>query len=743
MRTSKVILTSSLIGLAACGEVDPIVEGPAASEPLDEAPGSAEPTTAEPATETRGELQRAHVTRLELLREPGPAYLNERIPIVLGITAESVESSAVAVERLPVVVSFVDPEHPDDDGLGCSSNALDLEVVGDGTEHTYEAHVWPVTECVSLVDRTVALRVDIDPAAEDRRLDSPLITSRERAEDEVNRACRGPSPGCIHELTLLVSDPGPDGRPIVDVELVDLSADSSVALLPLDSTVRPDQVEGSPETLQPSLQALLTLVLNGREPDQAPVDPSTLPPELEASAPGIAEDLRFGLSPEEVERLDDLPGLLRVRYAISPRSDGQTFLPLTIGTEEGRVDEAIVTKLRPGTEHILTHDLYLEGSALDAVIDGGRWLEEDDFLVRGCIVTDFPQIHGAPVEGECQTIEVVLIEERTEDASLTTSLSFDGGFDRGFGGRRMRVGAEFETRNRLTESGLSAHAEGKINLRGRIAGRSYDVALVRGFGTTESPASSDGSVNLGLTMFGVRLFSHDESGSALRFEQPIRLSRSFLVKELSFGFGPVRIKFELHAGGGIGIDASGSLALNRGESVCRPHLPAGSPVQRQVPSRRSTRRTPRSRDRGSAPAPAPPPLPPPTETSPEDEIARCMVLETEVAPGFNLSASAFGGVDIRIAKAGLSANLILAQTELPLQSQLSWGQDVQGRTLVHASTFFDLEFQPLLGDISIVGRLGFRRFSVSKSVTLVSFETRKFTRRLLSRGMRAAEFIGE
>ncbi len=720
MNVRNQILLLASVGLAACGSTDEDAGAPA--------------------------LEQVRITRLELARPAGPIYLNERLPLTLGITAVAADPTAAAT--LPVVVSFVDASDPDNGDLGCSSNGLDLELVGDGTERAFETYVWPVTECATIVGRRVALKIEIDPAADDeaRPLGVPLVTSAERAADAVNRDCRGAEPGCVIELDLEFSPTGLEGKDLVHVEFADFAPDSSVMLFPPAPELFGGDIDAAEVPPVPSLAVRTALLLNGRDPYAAPVDPARIPEDLREAAPDLAEGLRFGLPPDQVGTLDDLPAPLRVRYAFSAASDQRTWEPLAVGAEDGRVAEAVITELTPGTANVLAHELYMEETARAALFDENRWLGEELFTVRACLVADFEQLRGAP--GECRTVDVVLVADSAPESGAA-SLSFDKDERGKFGNDRISVESSFLTRNRLDiASGVSVHGEGRVTLSGKI-GRSFSVDLVAAHATARGPATGDAGADMALRLFGITVDSFEQSGAALGYAEEIRVSRSRKVVDARFMFGPIPLNFDLHAGGAVGIAAQGTFNLAQGEAACRPRLPGASPELVAARERLQARRAELEAELERAPPQSRALLQQVLDQMVGElndlpavsDLSSCAGLDARVSPFFNLSANAFGGINIRIAKAGVEIDLTLLRVDFPLDGQLSFGRDVAGQFLVHARTQFGIELRPLDGDVKLVGEIGFRRFKRRRTVTIVSFSAGVLRKDLLDRSMPAAEVL--
>ncbi|MEM6863140.1 MAG: hypothetical protein AAF627_20555 [Myxococcota bacterium] len=678
------------------------------------------------AGEEAARLRTVQVTRLELDKPEWPVFLNERIPVVLGLTAESEVPGTEAIESVPLLISFVDAQEPENEDLICSPNAFDLELVGDGVERLFEVAIWPISECGALAGRPVALMVEVDPTNEARSLSPPLVLTQSQASEPRNAACLGPEPGCVHELQIDIGPSGPDGRGQHDVIYVELSSDSSVGLIPRDPETLSDSNPQAPEDPQPTILVESRLLMNGRHPYESAVDPNLLPDDLVADLPDLEEDLRFGRAPGELDTLEDLPGEVRIRYALSAVSDQQLWLPFTIGTEDGRTDEVRISELTPGVPNDVSHELFLEEESLAAVSSGGLWENEDRFIVRGCFEADFAQLRPAPEAGECRSLEIVLVQDDGTVEGGALALGFEQVRRFSYGSRRIRAEAEFATRNTLNPSKISAVGEAELRLKGRI-GRRFNVQLFRAAGSLEAgldvepeipddeerdPARDereddldrfpDGLQELEVRVFGIDVLSKRSEGEEIEEDDPFTIKRSQRVFTGRFGFGPIGLTFDFHAGGEAGLNAEANLGFFDGEELCRPSLPAavGAP-----------------------------------------EIEQCVTLTARVEPFVALTAEAFGGIRTRIVRAGVVVELVLARFGLPLDSGLALGLDTQNRSLVHAGVIQRLTFQPLEGALKLVGRIRFFRRSRSRSVTIVSFRTRELSRTLFSRQMDEAEVL--
>lgn len=673
-------------------------------------------------------LDSVEVVSLEMQRADGPAFLNERIPVKLTVKGASADANNPATELVPVMLSFVDADRPDDESVGCASASVIVEVPGNGEPTTVDAVAWPTTQCSSLVGKSVVLKAEVVPAGEQQLSVSKVFDQA---------------------VTL-------ESSSLVDIEFAALDSESSVAVFPAVNVAGEDIDGAAAEDLESSLTVKTNLVLNGRDPYVAPVDADRIPEELKQSAPGIEEDLRFGR--DDVGQLDDLPGTLTLRYEISAANDGETWMPMTIGTPEGRVPTVEVSELRPGLPNVLSHDLFLEAEAREAITDENRWMGEENYLVRGCFVTDFEQFRGeSGPDGRCQSIPVVLTVNDGETESGVSSLNFDGGRESSFGNSRIGLEAVLQTRNAMNTSGVFSDTEARLTLKGKI-GRSYSFNLVRGFSTIDAPLQGDKSVDMGLTLLGANVASFNrEVADALSVEKDFSFSRSKRIVRATFGFGPVGVSFDLHGGGRVGLEASGQARLGLSEADCRPHLPAATSGQIQNRDEQIARIEAKLAQVDQRTRSLPPflrklfrrilkaqllgRLRELGDLAPAVDLSRCVVLEASAGPSANLTATAFGGIDIKIAKAGIEADLDLAKLALPAEAKLALGQDLDNQLLVFGEAGLNLDFTPLSGRLALVGRVGFRRFSRSKSVTIVRFSTKTIRTNLLNRSMKAAEVI--
>jgi len=684
-------------------------------------------------------LDSVAITRVELGRDLDPAYLNERIPITIGITASSAIPGEEPTESVPLVVTFVDPQNPDE--AGCSSNGMLFDLVGDDTEHEYKGFIWPPSNCSDLTGGVVTLQIELDPSSE-HPLIEPLVLSQERASDPANAACLGPAPGCVQEFRLEVAkDSG------ADVEFAGLDSESSVGVIPFLAL----PTDGEPEPAAPILVAQNLLVFNGRDPYESPIDPDTIPEDL-LEEPGIVEDLRFGRAPDEVETIDDLPGSLTLEYSITAAADGETWLPLRIGEGDTIVDEAIITELLPGTGNVIAHDLYLEGAAYDAVLDPDQWLGEEAFVVRSCFTTDFTQFRGVPGEAKCRTLDVLLVPQGGVESGAE-SFGFSKELNSSHGNSRIKLESGFATSNEVGLDGVFSDTEANLTVKGKI-GKSFTLDLVRANATLDAPLVGQRSVDVGLRLFNDDVFTFTEEASGITVSEDVVFSKSLNIVKAKFMFGPVPVSFDLDAGGSIGILAEASASFLQGEPACRPHLPlatADTLEQRDDQAEivanvealieAISNETLRALIRKILLGKLTDQLSGNSFDTGEVDLSECIALDVSVGPTMNLTASAFGGINVVVARAGVQLDLVIAQVDLPLTGKLSLGRNDDSQLVAFASTDLDLIFQPLSGDLKLVGKVKVGPFKRSKSVSIVKFRVKPIEKNLLHRSTLAAEIL--
>ncbi|MCB9615228.1 MAG: hypothetical protein H6722_22555 [Sandaracinus sp.] len=625
-----------------------------------------------------------------------PVYVNNRVPIEFGITATGptgAETRDVAVSFSFVEAEPLDPANP----VECGSSATVLEIVGDGEEHVFYGYVWPTTVCAELAGRPANLRVDFDGGDEAEDLPSglehPSVLFRESEQNAApNRACRktadpsaaDPGRGCVYVVDLQPTPENEDGA-LIDVRYSDFVPSSSVAVLP---DVAPDA-----EPL-PSLLVESTLVVNGRDPYVAAVAPGDVPPELEEDLPGITDELLFGASPDDLDAFTALPGRAVLRFELAPVGD-EGFLPLTVGTDAGRVDEVVIEELLPGTPNTFAHELFAEGDTRAALDEGGAWAGVSDFTLRACFEADFAQAgnEGDGDASDCRTSTIVLVREPPR-ASAASSIGFDAEISRSVGGDRLNLSTTLFTQNSLDRTGASSRIEGNVSIGGQL-GRSFSIDVARAFGQANlgvEPGSS--GYEVGVDAFLDRIYTFAENSSdEIVHEEEFSAARSFAFPGLGFGFGPVRVGFSFELGGEVSLGTVDALELSVDPDTCA-EIVGG-----------------------------------------EDTLEVCGAISRTVTPGFAFTAAIEGGVDIRIARAGVRAELRIVDTAFPLRAALGFGIGSDGDFSVIGSANWQLELTLIQGTVAIVGRVGIRRFSRSLRVNLFSFSTPTITRTLLDETM--------
>lgn len=366
---------------SACGgsgPSEPDVDEPDVEEPDVEVP---RPATCPNSADNGVCLTKVRLTYLSPRYDLSkPVFVNNRVPLEFGITSTSLDPAAPATRNVAVSFSFIEanPANPAEP-IECASSALDVALVGNGQEQLFNGFIWPTTLCGALVGKAVNLRVTFDGDEPGTGIDYPAVTFTEAARGAgPNQACRSVadplSPdlnrGCVYNVDIQPT-PNDGTGSLIDVRYEAMEPGSSVAILPY---VDPAATE---EVLAPSLVVESTLVVNGRDPYISGVAPEDVPPELEASAPGITEDLRFGLEPSEIGALTAMPARATLRYELAPAGDESGWLPLTVGdpdSETGRVGEIVIGQLLPGTQNTFAHELFAEGQTRAALNEGERGL---------------------------------------------------------------------------------------------------------------------------------------------------------------------------------------------------------------------------------------------------------------------------------------------------------------------------------------------------------------------------------
>ncbi len=640
-----------------------------------------------------------------------PVHVNNRVPITFGITAENLEPADSGPRNVAVAFSFVEANPADPDNpMVCGSSAIDVEVPGDGSEVIVDAFIWPTTVCAQLASQNaeVNLQVDFDGGPEVAAeiasdVDAPSVTFSEALRDEpLNQLCRSslegdPGLGCVYAINLQPTPTGAEGA-LIDVRY-GLSASSSVAIVPFEPSE--DIGVDGPADVDPSLVVQSSFVVNGRDPYYSAVDPSLIPPELIAAVPTIEEDLQFGLDDASLAALSTLPGMAEVSYTLRAASDPDTELPLSIRDPADptlRITEIPIARVVPGTANDVVHELFIDGATLDAVSPGGVWADESDFVVRGCFAAEFPQggNEGDTQLDDCRELEVVLVHE-APPSSGASSRSFDKSFERSLGNDRIQIDSTMSTQNRLDLSGASSRSEGEIALRGQL-GKSFELTLARAFGNASLNVDpTQTAYELGIDVFNQTVYSVSEQAATIVHSDDFSVAKSFTIGQLGFGFGPVSIGFKIGVGGTVGFATEDTLEVLSDGEACQELLQSS------------------------------------------DSINVCGRMTRVASPSFGMTGTVEGGIDIKLVKAGVAADLRFITTSFPLDVTLGWGLTDDERLLVRGDAIWDMNLEPLSGDVYIVGKVGFRRFAKTLKVNLFSFSSPTITTRLLSQSMAASE----
>ena len=110
-------------------------------------------------------------------------------------------------------------------------------------------------------------------------------------------------------------------------------------------------------------------------------------------------------------------------------------------------------------------------------------------------------------------------------------------------------------------------------------------------------------------------------------------------------------------------------------------------------------------------------------------------------PFFGLTGDVEGGINLKVVKAAVAAELRFITTSFPLDTTLGWGQNADDQLVVRGDATWDVTLEPLAGDVFIIGKVGFRRFAKTLKVNLFSFASPSFTSNLLSLSMGEFEVL--
>ncbi|MCA9641215.1 MAG: hypothetical protein H6718_04475 [Polyangiaceae bacterium] len=670
------------------------------------------PCSGDACGQTTSELRNVHLSHLGVKYDLSqPVFINNRIPVSFGVTADSVDPASPATQIVAVSFLFVeanpaDPANP----RSCGSSAAVVELTGDGKEQLVDGFIWPSNDCEELAGAQVNLGVMFDAGADGEEIydgvDAPtVIFSAENAKADANQACRSalesdaadPGRGCVYQLDLQPTPTDANGA-LIDVRYL-LSSKSSVALVPFTQTenIGPN----GPPDLEPSLVVESSFVVNGRDPYISPLtEGEVIPADLIAAEPGIQEDLKFGLSEAALAALGQLPGSATVHYTLRTAADENTTLPLTVNDPEStgagtRVAEVSVKKVVPGTARTVVHELFIEGETLAAVSAGGVWENETDFVVTGCFDGDFPQQGNQGDAGlaDCKDIPIQLVRE-TSPASAASAITFAKGFGQKLGSDRIGIEASMSTDSKLDRTGASSNNEGSVVLKGKL-GKSFELVIAH----AEANAKLDvdptkNFYDVSVDAFGQNLYSDSHSSEpTIVLTDDFSAAKSTNIGGLGFGFGPVKVGFQISAGGEIGLDLEDTLQGLTGEEACGELL------------------------------------------NTEDSVPVCGSMSRTATPHFALTGKLFGGINLRLVKAGVEADLKFVNTSFPLTAGLGFGVTDGGQFLVRGDASWDMEIKLIEGDVAIVGSVGIRRWRKRLKVNLFSFSSPTRSMNLMSQSM--------
>jgi hypothetical protein len=677
-------------------------------------------------------ITRARLTLLKLKYDVNkPLFLNNALPIRFGITATSENPAKPVTTPVVVVFSFVeaapaDPAAP----KSCDSNGIELKLVGDGLEHQFDADIYPTTDCAAWVGTsgaTANLKVDFDRGLRESdagtRIDYPPVVFSSASESSPdNQACRktssatAPTPGrgCVYALGLKPTPVSGDGGALVDVQIERLQPESSVAVL-WPTGEDPSVPDGGAESDPPSLVVNAVFVMEGRDPYKNQVDVSKLPPELKAAIPTIEQDLRFGLSDEGLAALDNLPGDIVIRYDLAPTNKirPDAWLPLMIDdpsnpNPDGHVATVRLNELEPGTENSFVHALFIEGATRTEVSATGAWAREDDYTVRGCLFSEFPEggntgdedadeaaVGGEAGLGDCKTFKVRLVRAPSPTGSASAQ-SFDHVWERTVGDPdRVALIGRLGTTNTLDLSGARTDTEGKVEIRGKI-GSDFTVQLFRAYakgGALTSQAQS--YVDLGVEAFGVNLFGYQNTSNEQTYATPFTVAKSFQFPGLSFGFGPVSVGITAGVGGNLGVTPSMAISAKDGAEASIPELAMAT-------------------SNG--------------------------MIQTTTTPNVGLTGNVTGGIDVWVAKAAAVATVQIIDIGFPLTATVRWGvteRDMETMAVKKLSILGDLKWDMTITwlnlSVDVVGEIRLVFFKVSKTFNVFKYTTAPDTISLLNR----------
>ncbi len=317
-----------------------------------------------------------------------------------------------------------------------------------------------------------------------------------------------------------------------------------------------------------------------------------------------------------------------------------------------------------------------------------------------CFSAEFEQAGNKGDGGgeNCHDLEVVLVRDASA-ALAEFSRNFDKSFERKLGGSRIAIETSMSTQNRLDANGAFSRSEGKVSLTGKL-GKSFNLTLAQAFGEASLNVDPGKTFyEVGVDAFGDRIFGISEQASTIVQSQDFSVAKSFKLGGLGFGFGPVSIGLSIGAGGTIGFAIEDTLEVLADNSSCQELL------------------------------------------NTDTELTGCGRLSRVSGPYFGLTGTVEGGINLKIVKAAVVADLRFITTSFPLDTTLGFGLTNENRLLVRGGATWDMSLEPLGGDVSIVGKIKIGFFKRSKKINLFSFSAPTIESRLLSLSMASFEEV--
>lgn len=473
----------------------------------------------------------------------------------------------------------------------------------------------------------------------------------------------------------------------VDVEY-ELTTESSVGLLAITH-------EG--ESATPVLSVQSGFIFNGADPYFSKINDDEIPQDLEVVDPSsgltIKQELTYGMSEEQLKQLNQLPSSATLTYKLIPQNNQGVVLDLMIGQENGStVDSYQFSEIQPGIADQVNHDLYLKQTDFDTLF-AGTLANETFFILRGCIETSFAQDGNEDdLTNDCKDVDINL-ERESNNISAASQVAFKKNQKRRPGSSRISIESEMDIDNTLKRNGILSRATGEIVLKGNI-GRSFNIKIAEAL--AEAIVTKDQSSYFHqIKAFNKVVAGHSDNSEQgkkhLKIKNEFKQDKSQEVASLGFGFGPVRLGFKISAGGRIGLDVDDDMDFLSDVVECQTLLVS------------------------------------------EEQLTTCGYIRRTVAPNFSFTGLVFGGLNLRIVKAGVNAQLRFLEHRFPLTGTLGFGLTNDERVLVRGNVELDHTLQTISGKIKLVGSIKVFRFRRSKSVTLASFSSRPVTQQLLRR----------